>query len=354
MTPPKRCYDIIQCIRRYDWKALEFACINHANLFEDALDRNLNTPLHEICSIGSAPYHLVEKIFHLFPEAALVQNKRGDTPLHLKCKISQKSLQIVNLLVEYCPNVLILKNGIGQTPLAVACDSAASFPVIEKLVESNPTSLSIRDNQGNSPIDLLWSSFLMNIPGVLSMKSYLHGMIPMSGILARFWEKVCFCLIESYKLQQKSSEKLFWEKRTRGQQLCHSIISERLKQSPIKLLQMALLSDPHLACQTDRYGNTPLHLTAKSRDERTTLLLLKISSKSANERNAIGKLPLHLFLQNAGKGNHAIVEAFIVASPDSIASVDENNLFPFMIAASSCDAATSYQLLSAKPDIITW
>jgi ankyrin repeat protein len=344
---------LVECIRNYDWKAVEFACINHVHLFKGHEEGSF--PLHEICSIGSAPSNLVEKIFRLYPEAAILQNNSGDTPLHLKCKISQKSLDIVNLLVNHWPETLLLKNGIGHTPLAEACISAAWFPVIEKLVASEPYALSIRDNQGNSPIDLLWSSFSKNIPGVLSLKSYLRGNAPMSGILARFWEKVCFCFIESFKLHQNDSEKIFWEERDSGHELCHSIISENLRQCPEKLLQLALFSNPSLAHQTDINGNTPLHLAVKGKDKGAILLLLEKCVESAFHRNNHGKLPIHLLINNGKKWHHDVVEAFIKYSPDCIASEDcSNNLYPFMIAAASYDAATSYQLLLIKPEILMY
>ncbi len=253
-------------IKTYDWNEVEQICNHHPYLIKSIL-RNSNTPLHEMCLIGSTPHDLLRKVVNSWPEAATTRNRWGETPLHARCRCSQYSLYPVQLLVNTNPSALKMVNDTGKTPLAIACVNGASVSVVRELVAAYPEALCMKDINDNTPIDLLWSSFAKTIPGAFAITNYLkqkpaNETVEMSGILSRFYEKMSFCLVQSRGLSKKSANILVSGKNNQESNvlLAHTIIEQSLRHSPHSLLEIFLTQDRGLGLHTDENGNTPLHL----------------------------------------------------------------------------------------------
>ncbi len=351
-------------INRYDWIELDTIC-NHSPKQMKCMLKNTNTPLHEICNIGSAPFHVIQKVLECWNEATITRNRHGETPLHIKCKSSQYSYEPVKMLIIGNKKALRMLNNTGKSPLSLACLSGACFPVIEELVLSYPEALTKRDVHDHTPLDLLWSSFAKTIPGASAISKYFKNnpgeeQHKMSCLLERFHKKMSFCLSESYAFSH-SQEHAHIGGNSCGNFLCHAIICEDLKNCPHVLLKLFLLHDPSLGYQVDNNGNTPLHLQieAKWNYECISVLVEKSKGNPSSIRNHRGMLPLHIALRKMRehKGEHNDVEdsigKLVHAFPDAVSMKDPiTMLYPFMSAAVANNLQMSYELLLLQPNIV--
>jgi ankyrin repeat protein len=350
-------------INRYDWIELETIC-NTSPTHMKCMLKNTNTPLHEICNIGSAPFHMIQKVMECWNEAAITRNSHGETPLHIKCKSSQYSCDPVTMLIEGNQKALRMLSNTGKTPLALACLSGACLPVIQVLVLSYPEALTIRDVHGHTPLDLLWSSFAKTIPGASAISKFFKSnpdeeKYGMSCLLERFYKKMCFCLSESYSLSH--SQEHIEGNNNRTFLVCHAIICEDLKNCPHMLLKLFLLHDTSLGYQVDNDGNTPLHLQIESKwnYECISVLIEKSKGNPSSIRNNQGMLPLHIALRkmkdHKEEYHHVddVIGKLVNAFPDALAVKDPNTmLYPFMAAAVANKLQLSYDLLLSQPNIV--
>ncbi len=389
--------------RLYAWDILDEICTHRPFLIQNAVFSNGNTALHEICNIGSAPYALIEKVLNVWEEALTVRNKYGDTPLHITTRNSQKSLNRVKLIVEACLDLdaklnkdgdddqsplslLEYQNTSGQTPLATACVSIAWFPVLKMLIEKCPKALTIKDCDGHTPVEAMWGSFQKNIIGVTSIRQFLRciddklikgGVNTMSPLLKRFWDKFCFCVLESYeygrRLQGLTDDDLQNLLGFRDKMLIHAILSEGIHQGLDTLLELALKNYPSLGMHTDQNGNTPLHILAcRERSTKNNHLISILISKcrdSAKVVNNQGRLPLHVAMDSYWNLDSAIdygvwrstkIRTIMVANVDALeyfdTSCSESNekvfLYPFMIAAWHGDLDTTFEMIKLRPNAL--
>ena len=123
--------------KNYNWNEIEFICETDPDLLRCML-KNTNTPLHEMCTIGSAPLRLLEKILEAWYEATITRNRHGETPLHIKAWNSQFSSSPVRMLIKSNKKAVRMLNNTGKTPLAIACMSGACYEVIRELVIAYP------------------------------------------------------------------------------------------------------------------------------------------------------------------------------------------------------------------------
>jgi len=390
-------------INSYSWQEVESICDYQSKLIKCQFKNSNNTPLHEICNIGSAPGNLVVKILLCWKDAALKQNKHGDTPLHIKCRVSQYSSHVLRILVETNKEALTITNKMGQTPLHAACLTGASFLVIKILVSTYPDALFIRDVNGHSPLDLLWSAFAKTIPGASAVSKYLDSgggkdnddddaKNEMSGLLFRFLEKLSFCVMHSYNLICPSSiikdddndddddnnENKNENGNGNGKKLlCHAIISERFNHCPHTLLNIVLIHQSKLGCQVDYDGDTPLHLLIHNRswDHESLNVILDKSKESASIPNKEGLLPLHVAIHklkddndgDSGNGNDSdgvvtyrerlkdrnIIYLLVSAFPEALVTKDpKTGLYPFMTVAKLNNLETTYDFLNMVPEVV--
>ena len=126
-------------------------------------------------------------VARVWPKATMIPNKHGDTPLHIATRVSQQSSGRVSFLADLNEEALLVRNVVGQTPLGTACISGAWLRVLALLVEKCPKALLMEDEYGQTPVVLLWSSFLKTVPGALSIRTYERDGGDMPNLLDRFW-----------------------------------------------------------------------------------------------------------------------------------------------------------------------
>ncbi len=347
---------------------------------------NTNTPLHELCSIGSAPAALIKKVLDLWTGAAVTKNRHGETPLHIKCRNSQYSSSVVTFLISSNPRALKVQNNTGKTPLAVACGSGACFVVIRELVLANPDALQCTDVHGHTTLDLLWSTFAKTLPGASAISRYLtknNGYSntrtegreeqeeqEMGGLLGRFHEKISLCLSHAYALSRDGDggDGDF------SSLLCHAIIAQNFKHCPHTLLAIFLTHDNSLGCQVDENGKTPLHLLLTKEGkiwnyEKCISRVLEKCEQSASIPNReTAMLPLHVALEqlqleqkgdgvgdenNSQRFSAHMIRKIAKAYPEALETRDPRTLFyPFIAAAVGNNLSLTYEFLLLCPNLV--
>ena len=358
---------LIDSIRRFDWKFVEYYCEHKPSFIEHTRTLGNNTVLHQVCSVGSAPNHIIELIHNVWAQATNVQNRYGDTPLHITTRTSSHTLYKVNLLMEFNPNALLVKNHLGYTPLAIAIVSGSIFPVIRMIVEKEPTLLFEEDENGRSPVQLLISSFQKNIPGSLALRSYLEGGM-MSNILSKFWAKLQYLIMRTY---ERKLGKTFGS--IDDNLLCHAILAQGLEGEILRqILAIALSIDKTLAMVVEvESRNSPLHILAERKDFIACGAILSKCPDAAMIKNRQGRLPLHFAMEkeaiNSSKDIIKIHERgklenihergklrmnilkFVAANPEALEYQDtcgvKTGFYPYMIAAADGDLQLTLDML---------
>jgi hypothetical protein len=333
----------------------------HTHIIELTRTSGNNTILHQACSVGSAPNHIIAKIHNVWAQATDVQNRHGDTPLHILTRVSSRSSYKVNLLMELNPSALFVKNDLGYTPLGTAIVSGSSFPVIQMIVEKEPSLLLEEDKNGRSPVQLLISSFQQNIPGSLALRSYLKDGY-MGNILCKFWKKLQHLIMRTYerKLGETfgSIDDTFF---------CHATLAQGIEGETLRqVLAVALSIEKTLAMKIEaEFGNSPLHILAERKDFIACGAILSKCPDAVMIKNHQERLPLHFAMDRnlMHSSEHLVniyekdkwrmnVLKFVVANPESLECQDScSGFYPYMIAAAEEDLQLTFDMLLEHPVI---
>jgi ankyrin repeat protein len=354
------CIDLIR--RGFDWKSVEYYCEHKPSIIKLTRTSGNNTILHEVCNVGSAPIHVIEKILSVCGLATNVQNKYGDTPLHVATRAAQRSSNKVKLLMEFNPSALLIKNNTGYSPLATAIVSRAFLPVIQMIAEKEPSLLLAEDENNRSPVQLLISSFQKNIPGSLALRSYLKDRL-MRNILRGFWTKLQYLLMRTY---ERKLGKNFGS--IDNSMICHAILAEGIKGESLKqVLAIALSIDRTHALQVEaEFGKCPLHILAKQKEFIAAKEVLKRCPDAVMVKDFRGRLPLHIAMnRDAIQRSESVKEKekwginvanFVSANPEALECQDTCGatigFYPFMIAAVEEDLQLTFDMLLGNPGVI--
>jgi len=345
---------LISLIQSFEWQSIPLWCSTHPQdaKFVDPVSNM--TPLHLICSIGSAPPYAVTAVLYAWVGATMVQNRRYfETPLHIQCRNSQKTSSKVEALIQQAPEAVSVLNKERQSPLHVACFSNAMLPVVQMLLKASPSMLTKIDRFGDTPLSVLWGSYCQSIPGQLALCRVKMGLSCDEGHLKRFWAKVEMVALRTYYFLNSITETNY-SKLLLG----HAIVS--IPRCPRLMLDIALNLQPELARVQDDKGNYPLHsllLRDQPLDqERAAIkLLLKAFAPAAKLYDHTMSLPLQRAIERGiswDKGLYDIMKA----APDSLDRRDcKCCLFPFMMAAcvgGPDSLSDTYALLAARPELV--
>lgn len=349
---------IFDYISNNNWDSVQALCESNPKVAAVIDPVSGQTPLHVVCSIGSATPAVIAAVVAAAPENTKVVDKvYGDTPLHIACRNSQKTASKVEILLEHCsPEDILRRNVIGGTCLHSACGHNAVFAVFQLLIHKNPAVLKVSTFDAIPPIRGLFFSYTQSIPGVLAIGKLLKGVtLTNAGHFERFWAKASFLAVEYFKLTNAycASDMTPLSSKYVAHGLIHS-------NAPLNLLKVALTRDPGCAEVVDRNGNTPLHLLVERRPYRLKELdaircTLKAFPQAAGVANHDGSPPLILAIRNKIPYENAIgdilrADMTVVSRRDA-----ETELFPFQLAASVGGPEalnTTFQLLTALPQQI--
>mmetsp|Transcript_45294 Transcript_45294/g.137966 ORF Transcript_45294/g.137966 Transcript_45294/m.137966 type:complete len:393 (-) Transcript_45294:116-1294(-) len=372
-------------IQKYDWEAVLARIRMHPNEIK-LQDVRHGTALHAVCSIGCAPNEVVRQILQHWPGAAAIKNiKHGGTPLHVQCGNSQGSVSKVRLLVTEFPGAASFINKQGMTPLHVACATNAMLPVLKILAKANSSVLRLQDENGCTPIGVLWKTYARTMHGHSSIAVACGSVVPTrsdigpsehpatrmrdhfssryaarwsehipEGHFRRFWQKMQHLTLEAYlctgtevdaELQSDNRPKL-----------AHAILS--VKGCPHSFLSVALRFNPDFACEFED-GCFPLHLLVSnppvSKDDVNLMkVMLRLNSYAACVPDKHGRMPLSLAVENGWDWES--ISAIVSANPDELGLRDiKTDLCPFMLAASNNSdngLENSYRLLLERPELV--
>lgn len=349
---------IFEYISNNDWDNVQFLCESDPKVAAAVDPVSGRTPLHMVCSIGSASPAVIAAVAAAAPHNIKAVDKvYHDTPLHIVCRNSQKTATKVEIILKHCsPEDIVRRNVIGGTCLHSACGHNAVFAVLQLLTHKNPSVLKISTFDGIPPIRGLFFSYTQSIPGVLAVGKILKGVaLTDAGHFDRFWSKACFLALEYFKLTTAYSASDMTP--ISNKYVAHGLIHSN---APLNLLKVALSRDPSCAKAADKGGNTPLHLLVERRPYRLKELdairsTLKAFPGAAAVANHDRNPPLILAIHNKIPFENAIGEILradmtVVSRHDT-----ETGLFPFQLAASQGGPEalnTTFQLLTALPQQI--
>jgi ankyrin repeat protein len=158
-------------------------------------NKNNMTPLHVIVW-KRPPLVLVKALIDIAPATVHLRDSGGRLPLHHACMWGA-SLDVLDILVRTCPESVQKKDSTGRTPsqllklfnaadyrnengmlfLHSAChfEGAAAtlnLVLLQLLVDAHPESITVRDNCGRTPSQLLKKSRTLE-------RAYENGMLPL-------------------------------------------------------------------------------------------------------------------------------------------------------------------------------
>lgn len=382
---------LLRLVQAHDWDAARSWVGQHPldAMYVDV--RSGWTPLHNICTIGSAPLEVLVDVLRARPRVAAMKDNRGDTPLHQQCRNSQRSVDKILALLRYgeiaeeretsatsAAALASIRNRSGQNALHAACENFACLPVLQALVAADPTALHETDWYGNNPLDLAWKVYTSTIPGALKVAEILSSkwnrVVEEERLehFARFWERIRFLALEAYHHAQSDSGEA--PKRD-SRLLAHALLTEWYGSGRAPLqriaspLAVALALDPTLASVPDHRGNYPLHILVgqdwhgrevRSSEASDMALLLRLFPDAALKWNANLRAPLHLAIEG-GLPWAGGLELVLNSAPYLLGVQDpRTRLYPFMLAAASANGPgpglpsveLTFQLLRADPGLV--
>jgi len=234
----------------------------------DYIDRYERTCLHWAC-VKSAPLPIIQNLIAAYPDALLMQDHLGKTPLHLACESGSDSS--IYLLLGANSQATLLRDTVnGRTPL-VECLLAHRPPsVIDNVLNSNPKSIIIPDNN-------------TNIPTVIYFNTYLGLFISFTGKVKGTW-KCCNDnvedLIEIARLllraeirhldtSTQESQPQDLNENEDSNILLDSILSPTC---PFAFVEFLLSSYPELADVRNMVGDLPIHVVASLTPDSSKML----------------------------------------------------------------------------------
>jgi len=339
------------------------------------IDAHGRTPLHvaaalpNIITAESCSY-LIES----YPQACLIQDRRGYTPLHYAC-LNNCSIKILEVLIEAAPGAILSQNHEGHSPLFISLSVGAPIQVIRLILRTKPQAVHIRDIRGVSPLELAWLLLISGKDIVAkdsqkeqrsatnnrSILSFAKSSTGLSGD-ARLWvAKIDILLRAAFhdQVDQPLPKGRHWR----------AVHAASMGSScPPEILRFATQILPNEPSVRNEAGDYPIHIAAKALPYTTNTppelassesidLLLKLYPDGAMHMNKKGSLPLHIALENCKTWDHGIL-SLLDAFPESLWMRDPTTkMFPFMIAAAAAhqagddwevESSNSYEGLTSK------
>jgi len=376
---------LIQHCEAHNWPSALARLEFHLDEAREEREDDNRTALHIACA-DQADALTVASICLAYPNAMLMTDFIEMTPLHCSCSASEPSVEVVNVLLclsqKYSVDnkLLLMQDLDGDTPLHAACRVGASLDVIRLLVEAIPYATHVRDKDGLSPLQRLWTRFVA-FEGEDAIHKVLSGAAPASELVKNTWEIVELLLmaLASFALERRAEfnflqaiaendcphemikfalalypEQAFWRNQF-GQNVLDAVIS-----SPLSTYSTQLDSEDQ-----DQFEASDVLTGDKDEPRSLVEILLEHDSsgalyKASKEADKdLWSSPLHKALYY-GKSWTEGVNALVNVDPKSTCEPDKlTSLYPFMMAACYCNGnslsqvASIYELLLKSPEQAT-
>eukprot|EP00814_Leptocylindrus_danicus_P016364 CAMPEP_0116045732 /NCGR_PEP_ID=MMETSP0321-20121206/27800_1 /TAXON_ID=163516 /ORGANISM="Leptocylindrus danicus var. danicus, Strain B650" /LENGTH=622 /DNA_ID=CAMNT_0003527135 /DNA_START=52 /DNA_END=1920 /DNA_ORIENTATION=- len=343
------------------------------------------------------------------PGALMVRNDAGLLPLHVMLLRMPEDLtgaptdfyyRAMSELVSANPVLASAPDTNGKTPLHVACYFAPTWgqfgcDIVDLLVGSIHKSISRTDNKSFHSVHYLLEGIKrLEKPGNgqfcehLLRKLLNHGGDKLSKLPG--WNTLVLMFFHNYQENEVFQEEL-WKcgellvqhspSNEKKRPLIHSILL--VGGCSLNFIRRAIFLFPNQLLERNEDGETPLTIACKLNqvilfgfDNNSTNVetesssssrmiveyqstpkplievLVRADPKSVKIRNHAGKLPLQLAIETGTEWK--IVEVIANAAPSSLGMRDSfHRLYPFMLASVCGHLSLSFELLRARPDILT-
>ena len=140
----------------------------------DAFDEDELYPLHMICALGAST-DCVKACYKAHPDALQLCTRNMGYPVHYATAFDAATVDVVHYLAKKDPAALEHANASeGKTPLHLACESEfGSADVVIFLTERCPKACEMKDEDGNTPLNLLCRS--MEEPMLAKVEDLTEG-----------------------------------------------------------------------------------------------------------------------------------------------------------------------------------
>lgn len=240
-------------------------------------DANGRLPIHFACDVERASPEVIEALLKAYPDGAQVKEMQfGFLPLHAACcrrnEVNKENCRhdtqnkVIGALLSVYPDAVNEKDDQGWLPLALACRTGASFSVVQRILNENPSATKVMDREMRLPIHLA----LCARPGENEAVA-----------IARI-------LIEAFPSSLMQQERIF------GFLPLHVACSFCNLSSSSALVRTLLVAYPEASKVPDRRGSLPLHLACRAGAPASVIQqLVSIYPQGARHQDFQSRLPLH-------------------------------------------------------------
>lgn len=111
--------------------------------------------LHLAAQYARISTEIIQLLLQLAPSTAMKRDALGRLALHYACSNDGASVETVNALLKAYPQSVWTGDCNGWLPIHVTCRCGASFIVVQRLLDANPSSIVAETNKGNTIQDML-------------------------------------------------------------------------------------------------------------------------------------------------------------------------------------------------------
>lgn len=321
------CQDLSSCS---DSESVD-SVVDEADTHTSVLVRGGLTSAH-LDPIASRKWKSVLSWIAFHPDEVLtLVDREGHTSLHHAC-LFRAPLDVIEAMIFAASELASLGNDQGELPLHWAVRLTLSLKVLAILLEAYPRSGFVKDNEGITPLSLLWDRHENSLVDAFR----IYGRERVTSSIT--WKRIMM-LVDGYV----------------GECDVANLPLHAIVQAPCE--SSFLMFATHLCrdemCQRDSRGCIPLHLACHAPiASRSLSIVLTAYPDGAFVADADGRLPLEIAIASGKKWEEG-VELIFLANPAAVRHQDPStHLYPFMQGATPVDACltTIYSLLRANPE----
>lgn len=163
-----------------NWDEVLRLCETHPE-YATYSGRDRWTALHHACNRRCPFPNVVEALIRAYPDALLQEEEKGWLPLHYACRFKAPK-EVVRLLLYMYPEkgkkAVSRVDRVRRTPLFYAVRYEAPPGVVGLLLEVDPAAVLEEDQNSESPLALVWDSWVEKLEGKRIVNSFIPGGFP--------------------------------------------------------------------------------------------------------------------------------------------------------------------------------
>ncbi|KAF3951929.1 hypothetical protein CMV_022469 [Castanea mollissima] len=243
-----------------------------------------------------------------------------NTVLHIAASLDNS--QLVEVILDNHHGYLMMKNSAGELAIHVAASCGRSSTLKKLASVSGSESLTIQNNEGNSPLHLALMNKYKEVDLVLKTEfseiaNFLVERCPKASYCPNKEPKSPLYMAaeagdaEMVKLMIEKADGINMPMVERGGRIAHAAITGK----NIDVLKSVLSENPHRIKDKDSKGMTPLSYAASIGYLEGVRYLLEKCADYTYEIDQNGFFPIHIA---SSRGHIEVIKAIILRCPDSI------------------------------------